>query len=82
MNYQQRWLLAVALKQAYPQPETGAAESSTITVAPPTFVVAEGEASADEQKAMQRKWLWTGLAIGAVGAVLIDRLIVHRMLRS
>lgn len=79
MNYQQRWLVAVALKQPYPQPETGAAESSTITVAPPTFVVAEP--SEDEQKATQRKWLWTGLAIGAVGAVLIDRLIVHRMLK-
>ena len=79
MTYQQRWLLAVALKQAYPRPETGA-EASTITVAPPTFVVAEP--SADEEKATQRKWLWTGLAIGAFGAVVIDRLLVHRMLKS
>lgn len=27
MNYRQRWLLAVAMKQPYPRPDTGATET-------------------------------------------------------
>lgn len=29
MNYQQRWLLAVAMKQPYPRPDTGAVDADT-----------------------------------------------------
>jgi hypothetical protein len=29
MNYQQRWLLAVAMKQPYPRPEAGAVSDET-----------------------------------------------------
>ena len=37
-TYAHRWRLAVALKQAYPRPETGAEDLTTTPAAPPVFV--------------------------------------------
>jgi hypothetical protein len=82
MTYANRWLLAVALKRPYPSVETGAEEPPPDPLPPPEFSAEElGPAAAQARKeAQQRGFLW-GLLGGAVGAVLIDRLVVHRMLR-
>lgn len=82
MNYQSRWLLAVALKQAYPRLETGAEEPPPDPLPPPEFSAEElAPAAVAAREAAKRKSMWTGLALGAIGAVLIDRLIVHGMLK-
>lgn len=79
MTYQERWLFAVAMRQSYPRLETGAEEPPPNPVPPPEFSAAELAPAAKEY---QRKLFWGGIALGAVGAVLIDRLFVHRMLRA
>lgn len=38
-TYAHRWRLAVALKQAYPRPETGAEDVTTTPAAPPPVFV-------------------------------------------
>jgi hypothetical protein len=82
VTYSQRWLLAVALKQPYPQLETGAEEPPPNPIPPPEFSAEELAPAAKEyREAEKRKSLWTGLALGAIGAVLIDRLFVHGMLK-
>lgn len=57
MNYAHQWRLAVALKQPYPRPETGAEDSTATAGAPPVFI------PVDSQKA-RREGLGFGLAIG------------------
>lgn len=43
-TYAHRWQLAVALKQPYPRPETGAEDSTTsVTAAPPVFIPVESK---------------------------------------
>jgi hypothetical protein len=82
MTYQQRWLLQMALKRPY-RTETGAEEPPPDPLPPPEFSAEElGPAATEFREAEKRKSLWTGLALGAIAAVLIDRLIVHRMLKA
>jgi hypothetical protein len=63
MRYSQRWTLAVALKQGYPRPETGAEDSTTAVGAPPVFAAP----TSDEQK--QKQWTF-GAGGAALGLVL------------
>lgn len=58
MTYQQRWLLAVAMKQGYPLPDTGATETAP---APPTFTLEEMAPAIDERT---RKMFGVGMLAG------------------
>ena len=58
MNYEQRWLLAVAMKEPYPRPETGAE-----TPAPPTFTVEE------MAPVIQQRVQYAAMAGGLVGVL-------------
>lgn len=63
MTYANRWLLAVALKRDYPQPETGATEEPT----PPVFTAEQvAPAALEEQRRAWGKGILTGLAAGLV----------------
>jgi len=68
MNYAQRWVMAVALKQGYPSLDTGAVDSTTITALPPTFEVAQ---SSDAEKT--ERWKMAGY--GAAGGLVVGGLI-------
>jgi hypothetical protein len=67
MNYEQRWLLAVAMKQPYPRPETGAE-----TPAPPTFTVEE---MAPVIETRTRNAAMSGLLIGAISGFMIGTFV-------
>jgi|WetSurMetagenome_2_1015567.scaffolds.fasta_scaffold1035608_2 hypothetical protein len=61
-TYVHRWRLAVALKQPYPRPETGAEDATTSTAAPPVFI------PIDDAKKTKDAFMW-GSIIGAIVGV-------------
>jgi hypothetical protein len=71
MNYAQRWTMAVALKQAYPRPETGAEDPAAAVPPPPVFVPVKEEIPGNEV-IIRGLYAAAGLAVG-VGAVLLLR---------
>lgn len=83
MTYAQQWLRAIALKEPTRYlGETGADENATSTTSsttPPSFTVEDlGPAILEEKRKAERRALWWGMGIGAIVAILIDRLVLHR----
>lgn len=64
MTYQQRWLLAVAMKQGYPRPDTGA------TAVDYSAGIARDEATKQTQQSLM-KLAGVVAAVGVVGYLLM-----------
>lgn len=64
MNYAQRWTMAVALKRAYPRPETGAADPAAAVPPPPVFVPVSDGMSLTKASYFSLGGLVIGLGVG------------------
>jgi len=71
-TYAHRWRLAVALKQAYPRPETGAEDVTTTPAAPPpVFVPVEPDPT--KENTTRALYAGIGLVVGIGATYLFTR---------